>query len=66
MASHPSVATRVTSEWTTFFSFSQSHNIKRDFNQDVPPWGRRGFKPRIRLPRCTPVPPYPQRVVKGD
>ena len=24
-----------------------------------PPWGRRGFKPRIR-------PPYPQRVVKGD
>ena len=25
----------------------------------VPPWGRRGFKPRIR-------PPYPQRVVKGD
>ena len=26
---------------------------------DVPPWGRRGFKPRIR-------PPYPQRVVKGD
>ena len=25
----------------------------------APPWGRRGFKPRIR-------PPYPQRVVKGD
>ena len=25
----------------------------------IPPWGRRGFKPRIR-------PPYPQRVVKGD
>ena len=25
----------------------------------VPPWGRRGFKSRIR-------PPYPQRVVKGD
>ena len=25
----------------------------------LPPWGRRGFKPRIR-------PPYPQRVVKGD
>ena len=24
-----------------------------------PPWGRRGFKPRIR-------PPYPQHVVKGD
>ena len=27
--------------------------------QTVPPWGRRGFKPRIR-------PPYPQRVVKDD
>ena len=25
----------------------------------IPPWGRRGFKPRIR-------PPCPQRVVKGD
>ena len=25
----------------------------------LPPWGRRGFKSRIR-------PPYPQRVVKGD
>ena len=24
-----------------------------------PPWGRRGFKPRIR-------PPYPERVVKRD
>ena len=27
--------------------------------QGKPPWGRRGFKTRIR-------PPYPQRVVKGD
>ena len=27
--------------------------------RNKPPWGRRGFKPRIR-------PPYPQRVVKGD
>ena len=26
---------------------------------EFPPWGRRGFKPRIR-------PPCPQRVVKGD
>ena len=25
----------------------------------ISPWGRRGFKSRIR-------PPYPQRVVKGD
>ena len=27
-------------------------------NRDAPPWGRRGFKSRIR--------PYPQCVVKGD
>ena len=30
-----------------------------EMHKIVPPWGRRGFKPRIR-------PPYPQRVVKGD
>ena len=31
--------------------------MKHDYQ--VPPWGRRGFKQRIR-------PPYPQCVVKGD
>ena len=30
-----------------------------NFSITAPPWGRRGFKSRIR-------PPYPQRVVKGD
>ena len=38
-----------------------SHNTVRcvKHQMGVPPWGRRGLKPRIR-------PPYPQRVVKGD
>ena len=37
--------------WSTMYNnYANSH---------IPPWGRRGFKSRIR-------PPYPQRVVKGD
>ena len=36
------------------------HSVFRHYSiVSNPPWGRRGFKSRIR-------PPYPQRVVKGD
>ena len=40
-------------------SSSQMCIFSYKFSWSRPPWGRRGFKPRIR-------PPYPQRVVKGD
>ena len=37
-----------------------AESIRQDFLElRCPPWGRRGFKSRMR-------PPYPQRVVKGD
>ena len=41
-------------------SYSYTRSVaSKMFNYKRPPWGRRGFKSRIR-------PPYPQRVVKGD
>ena len=39
--------------------FGKSVEFDILFLAPPPPWGRRGFKSRIR-------PPYPQRVVKGD
>ena len=46
--------------FSAFSSYIHRHiKLKIKIILSLPPWGRRGFKPRIR-------PPDPQRVVKGD
>ena len=47
------------SERLRYCNYVHRHNFTSAYYTQIPPWGRRGFKPRIR-------PPCPQRVVKGD